>query len=427
MKRAITSAAALLMCVLTLTSCGSSDSFSGDEKISSKHSRDKDASVTYNYSDGALEPPESYNNFANSAGEFSLKLFRGYTAEKKSFAFSPSSTVLQLSMLANSASSDTRSDIVKALGNGTLSLETLNTCASYFKSRMESVSKSDAVKADYESVKLDGAMLVDDSVEVKSSFLKTVKNFYGYDVFRYDYDGDNAEKKLGGYLKDYTDQSGIKLSGSSTLNTVSASEINDSWLDAYADSDVSQGVFKGSSGDRKATFLTSNESALKTDKAVGIVKYTAKNPLKLVLVMPKDSKNFDEYVKNFSFTELSALLGSLDIKKKQTAVIPEFTVEGGGRAVPLSGALASSGLPAMFGNEANFSALSYTTDAALGEMFEVTPEFSLSRSGINAKDAPAAEKSSVEKTDETLTFDNPFIFLLVDNETNIPVTMGIYR
>ena len=60
-------------------------------------------------------------------------------------------------------------------------------------------------------------------------------------------------------------------------------------------------------------------------------------------------------------------------------------------------------------------------------MYEVEPEFKLSRSGINAKEESKAEKSGVVKTNETICFDKPFIFLLIDNESNLPVTMGIYR
>ena len=290
---------------------------------------------------------------------------------------------------------------------------------------MESVSKEGG--ADWANVRLDGAMLVDDSIEVKTSFLSTAGNFYGYDIFRCDLDSENAEKKLNGYLKDYTQSSGIKFSESDALGIVSASEIKDGWLDLYADSDVNDGVFKGSSGDRKTSFLTSNESALKTERSVGIVKYTADNPLKLVLAAPKGGESFDEYVKGFDYNELSALLGSLDITKKATAVIPEFTVERNSAAKPLSGAVKSSGLSSLLESQKSLSTLSYTTPAALSEMYEVEPEFKLSRSGINAKEESKAEKSGVVKTNETICFDKPFIFLLIDNESNLPVTMGIYR
>ena len=406
MKRALTSAIAVLMSALTLTACSSSDGFSDSEKISAKYPRSKDISVTYNYADGALEPPGSYNDFANSAGEFSLKLFRAYGSGKESFAFSPASTVLQLSMLCNAASPEVRSDITNALG-GTLSTDELNACCSYFKSRMESVSKEGG--ADWANVRLDGAMLVDDSIEVKTSFLSTAGNFYGYDIFRCDLDSENAEKKLNGYLKDYTQSSGIKFS-----------EMPQPGKGLYT-------KFKGSEGDRKTSFLTSNESALKTERSVGIVKYTADNPLKLVLAAPKGGESFDEYVKGFDYNELSALLGSLDITKKATAVIPEFTVERNSAAKPLSGAVKSSGLSSLLESQKSLSTLSYTTPAALSEMYEVEPEFKLSRSGINAKEESKAEKSGVVKTNETICFDKPFIFLLIDNESNLPVTMGIYR
>ena len=426
-RRAACAALACVLLALSLCACSNPKEFSDDEKISAKYSRDKNAfDKTYNFADGAEEPPASYNNYSLSAGELSMKLFSGFAAEKKSFAFAPMSTVLQLSALSNAAGKDRRVDVIKALG-GTVTVDALNECSSYFKSRMESVSKTGPEKGDWQQVELSGAILTDESVEVKSSFLQTVSDYYGYDVFRYDFGGEYASDKLDDYLEDHTGESGVKLPKDRQLNAVSASEIKDSWLNPYADGDITKGSFNGDGGTREADFLRSDESKLESDKAVGIVKYTAKNPLKLILITTKDEKAFDAYLNSFDNSEYRDLLGSIDITQKTTALIPEFTVETDGKARALSGALSSCGLAELFGDKAGFSALSYTTQVALGEMYEVPPRFSLNRSGVNAGEEETAEAGASAKSKDTVAFDRPFIFILADNETDLPVTMGVYR
>lgn len=426
-RRAACAALACLLLTVSLCACSNPKEFSGDEKISAKYSRDKSAfDKTYNFADGAEDPPAGYNSYSLSAGELSMKLFSGFAAEKKSFAFSPMSAVLQLSMLSNAAGKDRQNDIVRALG-GTVTVNALNECSSYFKSRMEGVSKTGPEKGDWQQIKLSGALLTDESVEVKSSFLQTVSDYYGYDVFRFDFDGEYVSDKLDDYLEDFTEGSGVKLPQDRSLDAVSASEIKDSWLTPYADSDITKGSFNGDGGTREVDFLRSAESKLESDKAVGIVKYTAKNPLKLILVTTKDGISFDDYLKSFDHSAYSELLGSVDITQKTTALIPEFAVETDGKARALSGALGSCGLAELFRDDAGFSALSYTTQAALGEMFEVPPRFKLNRSGVNADKEDTAESGVSAKTKDTVTFDRPFIFILADNETDLPVTMGVYR
>ena len=96
---------------------------------------------TYHYADGAQDPPTTYTTFANGVTTFALSAFRARSqAEKGSFVFSTASSFLQLNLLANAASADTRLEILQALA-GNLTLDDCNACSSYFKSRIESVSK----------------------------------------------------------------------------------------------------------------------------------------------------------------------------------------------------------------------------------------------------------------------------------------------
>lgn len=425
-KRFVKAAVAAALCLAVFASCSNPKEFSDEEKLSGKFTRNSDPAVTYNYADGATEPPNSYSDFVNGAMEFELKQFRNMAkAEKGSFVFCPANTTLSVAMTANAASPETRQEILLAL-NSDAGVAELNVCSSYFKSRMESVgAKSDSG----DSVSLDGAMLISDKIDVKSSFLQNEKDYFGYDVFRFDTKGENADDKLSAYLPEGTDTDSVDLKKGS-LDLISFSELCDSWLEQYADKDVFRGEFNGSGEKTSAEFLYSQESKLETDSAVGMVKYTANNPLKLVTVMPKDGKSFDKYVEGFNGIELNALLDSVDITKKSDVYIPEFSANADKKAGSRSGILMTCGLYTLFSEKAGFSALSYTESAEMGDCYEVTPEFSLTKDGINKSGKQLGGSDTLQALNakkDAVVFDRPFIFMLIDNESNLPVYAGIYK
>ena len=77
-------------------------------------------------------------------------------------------SVLQLSLLANGAKDDAREEIFLTLGNE-LDVASLNTCSSYFKSRVNAIGKAD----DNLTAKLSGALLLNDKTDVRKAFLQT--------------------------------------------------------------------------------------------------------------------------------------------------------------------------------------------------------------------------------------------------------------
>ncbi len=395
MKRRITAAAAALL--MLLCACGNPKLFTDEEKLTGTVSRSKDITQTYNYADGAQEPPTSYKNYISGMMDFSLRQLRQHSQDaKESFVFSPASAALQ----------------------GTLGLDDLNACSSYFKSRLESVSRAGKKEAPAEQLTFGGALCIDKSADVKTSFLQAEKDFYGYDVFRYDYKGEHAADKLNSALSAYTSDSGIVFPEGSTVNAVSALALNDGWVEAAAES--VKGTFNGTNGAQTADYFTSSAKLLHSDRADAVLKYTAKNPLKLLVILPKDANAFDDYVSRLDATELNRLLDSMDVTKQATAALPAFSVTTDKKAQPLSGTLTKCGLYTLFGKDASFSALSYSQSVKAGEMYELAPVFSLDRNGINTQTTAAA----VQTEPAELTVDRPFVFLLLDNESNLPVLAG---
>lgn len=416
MKRRIAAAAAAMLMVLC--ACGNSKQFSDEEKLTGTVTRSKDTALTYNYADGAQEPPSSYKDYISGMLDFSLRQLRQRSQDvKESFVFSPVSAALQLGALANGASGDTRSEILLAL-TGTLGLDDVNACSSYLKSRLESVSRTGQKETPAEQLTFGGALCIDKSADVKTSFLQAEKDFYGYDVFRYDYKGEHASDKLNSALSAYTSDSGIVFPEGSTVNAVSALALNDGWVEAAAEN--VKGTFNGTNGAQTADYFSSSAKLLHSDRADAVLKYTAKNPLKLLVILPKDANAFDDYVSRLDATELNRLLDSMDVTKQATAALPAFSVKADKQAQPLSGTLTKCGLYTLFGSDASFSALSYSQSVKTGELYELAPDFSLDRNGINTQTAAAAAQTEPAE----LTVDRPFVFLLLDNESNLPVLAG---
>lgn len=432
MKKLTTIFLAAIMTMLLLASCANPDEFSDDEKLSQKYSRTEAADVTYNYADGVTEPPQAHNAYANLITGFELKYFRArFQNSAESFVISPVSTVLQLSLLANGASGDTRQEFLTALGGTTL--DNVNACSSYLKSRLEYVSRMGLSKEDSpeEYVLLDGAFFLNNGNDVKSSFLQADADYYGYDVFRYDFTGENAAKKLKNYLADYTEEALPAQDGNSGFFTVSASAVIDNWLEPYTNSGA-MGVFQSVDGEQKLRYLTSNESVLKSNKAVGIVKYTEKNPLKLIIAMPNEDITLEDYVKDFTNEEYAKLIDSLDITQKDTVAIPEFSTPASQKATALSDTLKRCGLYSLFTDNAKFDSLSFSENLGITEMYELEPAFSLTENGINKANSnalmPVQDTAETLNADaDTVVFNRPFLFILADNETNIPVYIGVYR
>lgn len=440
MKKAI----ALLMClalvVCTFCACGDPTDFSDGEKLSKDYTRSTDPAESFNYNDGATSAPLSYNVYASSVSNFELRLFRNYFAQKsdktKSSVFAPATAALQLSLLANGATGDTQDEIKLALGKD-LRIDNINQCSSYFKSRMEAVSKTGSGEVDElsgkktkesksEYVRFGLNLFFNDISDVKTSFLQTNASYFENNVYRFLFSDKNAVSKVNKSLSDFSSNDLFEnLNEKDSLFLVNACDMSDLWLDNYSKSDIEKGTFKSGNGEKSVNFMTSNESLIKNKNAKGIIKYTSKNPLKLMIVMPNEGVSLEEYVSDFNYTEFSDLLDSVDITKKVTAQIPEFSISSEEQPQPLSDALADSGLYTLFTDDALFKNITHTDNFKLNEIYEITPEITVNAAGINS-DSKIVEKrvKELEKTDETIKIDRPFIFLLIDNESSIPVYIG---
>ena len=425
MKRTLAFFLAAVMTALVLCSCGNPDEFSDGERLSGQYSRKKSAEETFNYKDGAIEPPQSYSSFVTEVTAHTLGYYKA--REKQSadsaFAFSPAAAMLMLGAVEGGASGETAQELQVMLGGNS---DSAKTCSSYFKSRMESVSglglKKDEAPSQY--ISLGGALFFDDGVNLKSAFLQANADYYGFDVFSSDLSSGGSDVKIKNYLS-LDEAPAVSDDG---FYSVVTSAVSDNWLEPYSGSGKTA-AFKGTGGEREMTFYTADEWTVKSDRATGIVKSTEKNPLKLILIMPNTDVSIGDYIAGLDSKEYTKLLDSTDITKKTPAAVPAFSIEADKAAVSVSSALNDGcRLYSVFSDNADYEAMSFEEGLLFKDMYEASPAIYYGAGGINA-DIQAQFSENTEKLDAdgALVFDRPFIFILADNETSIPVIMGVYR
>ena len=217
------------------------------------------------------------------------------------------------------------------------------------------------------------------------------------------------------------------------MNSLSATDICDRWLNPYAQTDIEKAKFKSADGEKEVTYMTSNETYMKTNKATAVMKYFSQTPLKMMVIMPNEDVSLDDYATDFTSLEYTTLLDSVDVTKTAKAKIPEFSVSGDKSAENITQIVEKSGINSSFtADRSRYKNLSRSDDIAFSAMYDIAPSLSINAGGIGGTqsngDKAELEKRTKElsKTDVTVEFNRPFMFVILDNESDIPLYMGTY-
>ena len=110
----------------------------------------------------------------------------------------------------------------------------------------------------------------------------------------------------------------------------------------------------------------------------------------------------------------------MNVFKTCKASLPQFSVN---ETVDFKKALAKNNVDIMFTPEADFSNLSYNATAQASSIVQ-NIDIDITQGGICT--TKVNKSGSKEITPEyTVTLSRPFIFIIADNESNLPISMGI--
>ena len=270
----------------------------------------------------------------------------------------------------------------------------------------------------------------DVTLKVNDDFLKTNEHYFDATLYKAPFNEITC-KEINNWVKENTD--GMidsildEISADAMLYLINALSFDAEWERIYRESSVFDGqIFTKEDGTKqKTTLMYSEESTyLEDKKATGFVKYYKDRKYAFVALLPKEGVTMAEYVEYLNAENFHKLMS----KAKTTTVnaaLPKFETE---YDILLNDVLIKMGMTdAFLGSKADFSKMATCDDGNLYISRVLHKTFiAVDERGTKAGAVTAVEmtKNSAMMESYTVRLDRPFVYMLIDCETNQPFFIG---
>lgn len=415
----VAAAMVAVCCMVAFVGCG-------DEIKSQKVSSEK---IKYARADSSvLKNADSKMAVAN----FSADLFRKNRKENSNSLISPLSAYLCLAMLANGANGVTLSEMENVLG---MSLDNLNEyCANLYAEMCE-----DEQRQNY--VSLSNSIWYNDLMP-REEFLNVNSLYYGAEMFKTNFYDPNTIKDVNKWISQKTD--GMIKEALSELDPETVSLLVNTLLfdsewkkeGGYTERDVNFTCEGGTTNKVKGFYASTYDYYRSQNYHAFKLGYKASGISFYGILPTKDGKyggkdvSFDSIIDGFDGNELYSLLNGYCDGYDVSAMVPCFEYD---YDVKLDEYFAQNGMASAFNPfGADFSnmydGLSYDHNVYLGFILQKT-RIELTTKGTKAaaatiigpKDTSAAPD---ERQNVQLYLDRPFIYMIVDDLSGMPLFVG---
>lgn len=367
--------------------------------------------------------------FKQSQMDFAANLFKQTAQNQENTLISPISVSIALSMTANGADKQTRTEMENVLG---LSVEDINEYMAYYLTHIGN--SSDARVNIANSVWFRD----DEELTVEEDFLDTNSNYYDAEIYASPFDAGTV-KDVNSWVEGKTD--GMipelirEISPDTMLMLINAIAFDAKWSNPYEDYQVKDGTFTAADGTEQDVQMLhcDGDDYYEFENAVGFSKAYEGHGYRFVAILPDEGMTVSEWIAQM---DSEAVLTELSEPERDYIVItqtPKFKYE---TDLKLKDVLSAMGMSTAFDRtEADFYKMGKRTvdgfdyPLYIGEVLHKTC-IDLNESGTRAAavtavimnaagDAPSEEEPIIKY----ITLDRPFVYMIVDNN-NIPLFMG---
>lgn len=366
------------------------------------------------------------STFTDSEISFSLELLKNVQKENsgKNVLVSPMSVVSALAMTANGASGETLSQMEQVLGGG-IAIDQLN---KYLYSYLSSMDSGEGFK-----LHTANSVWIKDTptLKVERDFLQKTVDYYNSEVYREAFDNGTLDA-INSWVNANTDKMIPKIidriDSDSVMYLINALAFDAEWETEYEDSQVKDGVFTTSAGEEQSVELMSSSEHLylENDDAVGFIKHYKGRKYSFAALLPGEGTTVSDYIAGLNPEELYQMV-SEPVQTPVNAVMPKFTFDFG---INLNDTLKAMGMPKAFEGGADFTKMATSAEGNIyiGNVIHKT-FIAVDEKGTKAGAATSVEMKNesavieIEKP-KTVILDRPFVFMIIDNETSLPIFIG---
>lgn len=400
--------AALLaaVCVLSVSGCAA-----GAASVRDLTKGAKNAQTQTLYDTSAVQ------DTAAALTGFGAKLLQNEMQEENPLV-SPLSVASALSMTANGAVGETKTQMEQTLGADTGSLN------AYFSVLQASLGNDKQLKA------ANSIWMKDtDTLHVEDAFLQKNADFFGAGIYSAPFD-DSTKTAINDWVSKHTDKMIPKIldeiPGDAVMYLVSALAFDAKWDRPFKSYEVWDGAFTARNGqEQTGDFLHGAVGQYLSDEhAEGFLKPYANGKYAFAALLPDETTNIENYVNQLTGERLHAILAS-PIDESVEIALPKFKAE---FSAELSENLKALGMTDAFdGANADFTALGTSDEGniyisrVLHKTFIQVDEEGTKAAAATAVEA-AAEGAALYP--HSVLLNRPFVYMIVDLETGLPIFLG---
>lgn len=411
MKKRLIKLIALVMCAAMFTGCAASGGV-------------KNLTDGVNAADVTLPEVTDYTMI----GDLGAGLMQYAAAqEAENPVLSPLSAYLCLAMLMPGANENTKAEFEKILG---ADWDYVSALAADIAAQLEKTGGS---------TKLDLANSIwtdDDKAVIEEEWLKTVKAYFGPDIYSADLPSDGALKAINKWVNDKTNGMIPKLHDENydkdtIMVLLNALYMKAEWAHKFdAESTYDREFTKADGSAVTVPFMNmyeAYESYIKTEDAEGIMLPYDDGRLAFIALKP-GSGDARGYASSLTGAKLKELIAAAKADTFVTVNMPKFST---GYSVYLTDALKAMGMTDAF--DPFLADLSGAGRGVDGPLY-ISYVFQRVKVDVDEEGTEAAAVTEIATAegcalpaDEpiVLTFDKPFVYAIVDTETGVPLFAGV--
>ena len=361
---------------------------------------------------------------AAAAADFGVRLFKTSMEEGENTLISPLSVLYALAMTANGADGETLAQMEQVLG---MDVDNLN---SYMLAYLDLLPEA----KDYKMGLANSIWFKDDpDFTIEQRFLQTNADYYGAGAYKAAFD-EGTRNDINNWVKEHTD--GMipeildEIPEEAILYLVNALAFDAKWDDEYDEFQIREGRFTMEDGTcQDVDMMHSDEHTyLEDDLATGFIKYYKDRRYAFAAMLPNEDVTVSQYVDSLTGEHLRDLLSNPQ-EVAVVAAIPKFETE---YSIEMRNVLQEMGMTDAFDwRAADFSKLgTYNVDGVnicINRVLHKT-FISVSEKGTRAAAATAVEiatEGAMEIVEcKEVILDRPFVYMLIDCQTNLPFFIG---
>ena len=361
-------------------------------------------------------------DFIEGQTSFALNLLRTTTEKKQNenILISPYSLLQALAMTANGANGNTVQEMINVLA-GKLSLEQLNSQLSAFRTQEPNTDQCRLVTAN--SIWFRKS----DSITIKPEFLQTNADYYDAAAYAAPFDG-NTVSDINKWIKDKTDGMIEKLidriEPNENMLLLNAVSFDAKWETKYEKEQLQKNqTFHAADGSQKTvTMLCSDESRMISGDNWKGFKKAYEGSYDFYAILPDEGITTAELLHSLDTASILQQTNYAQIEAK----IPVFSYDDSNR---MNDALYEMGIKDAFSNSADFSSMTGDRSLLIGRVLQKA-HIELDADGTRAGAASVVgmkTKSMAPSEQISIVLDRPFIYMIADRTTGIPVFTGIIQ